>query len=190
MVRKRTAAVVAAGAVALVGCAADAPGEPEPPRAVPAEAQRLVVVSHTDGDTLRVRLAEDGVAGRRGREVAVRLLEIDAPEQGRPGQVEECYADEASQALARMLPLGAEVWGEADRELRDRYGRTLLYLYVGRNGEAVLVNHRLVAQGYAVAVLFRPNDRHIDLMRRAETRATASGRGLWGACPHPPGAPG
>ncbi|HSE70468.1 MAG TPA: thermonuclease family protein [Nocardioidaceae bacterium] len=150
---------------------------------VPAEAQRVVVLAHTDGDTLRVRLAGDGPAGPRGSQVVVRLLEVDTPELGRDGSAAECHARAAARALARMLPVGSVAWAEADRDLVDRYGRTLLYLHVRHGSQAVLVNRRLVGQGHGRAALFAPNDRHIEQLRAAERRARGAGRGLWGRCP-------
>lgn len=112
----------------------------------------------------------------------VRLLEIDAPESGGDGRTEECYAAEATDALGELMPVGGEAWAEADRDLRDRYDRTLLYLWVRRGRRVVFVNQHLVEKGFAVAVLFEPNDRYIDLMRDAQSRAEHAARGLWGTC--------
>ena len=72
--------------------------------------------------------------------------------------------------IVRVLP---------DRELKDPYGRTLLYLW---NEGGDFVNLELVRAGAARAVLFEPNDRYIDRMRRAERDARAAGLGQWGAC--------
>lgn len=147
---------------------------------VPEGAVLATVLSHVDGDTLHVAGQEDSRVLRRGEDTTVRLLEIDTPEHGRSGGPEECFADEASRALRELLPVGAEVWVTADRELRDPYGRTLLYAWTGSGR---FVNLTMVREGYAEAVLFEPNDAHIDLMREAEADARAEGRGMWGACP-------
>jgi len=151
-------------------------------RGIPTGSQKVVVVGHTDGDTITVRLAHDGVAGPAGRVVSVRLLEIDTPESNPPGQPVQCYAAEASIALARLMPMGTVAWAEADRELLDRYGRTLLYLRTTRGNHVTFVNQRLVEQGFAIAVLYEPNDRYIDVMRTAQARAERRGPGLWSAC--------
>ena len=147
---------------------------------VPDEAVLATVLSHVDGDTLHLAGQEDSDVLRRGADTTVRLLEIDTPEHGRSGGPVECFAEEASQALRDLLPVGAEVWVTADRDLRDPYGRTLLYLWTG-SGD--LVNLVMVSEGYAEAVLFEPNDAYIDLIRDAEDDARAEGRGMWGACP-------
>jgi micrococcal nuclease len=81
--------------------------------------------------------------------------------------------------LAVLLPVGSTAWAVPDRELLDRHGRTLLYLWDSRG---VFVNLAMVRGGHARAVLFEPNDRHIDRMRAAEREARAERRGLWGAC--------
>lgn len=151
--------------------------------AVSADWQELEVAWHVDGDTVGVRVREDGPVGREGEELSVRLLEIDTPEV-HPER--ECFGPEARAELARLLPRGTTVWGERDRELRDPYGRALLYLYADLPDDGddapVMVNLHLVREGYAESVLFRPNDLHIDEVREAEDRARRDGAGLWGAC--------
>lgn len=149
---------------------------------IPTGSQEVVVVGHTDGDTIRVRLAHDGVAGSAGSVVSVRLLEIDTPESRDPGQPDQCYAAEASFALARLMPIGTVAWAEADRELLDRFGRTLLYLRTTDGSRVTFVNQRLVERGFAIAVLYEPNDRYIDLMRAAQARAEREDVGLWSDC--------
>ncbi|HSJ22575.1 MAG TPA: thermonuclease family protein [Nocardioidaceae bacterium] len=146
---------------------------------IPESAEPARVAAHVDGDTIRLTAERGFGVLPRGRETTVRLLEIDTPEHGRDGATAECYAEEASRALADMLPTGSKVWTRGDRELLDPYGRTLLYLWTT---EGVFVNLELVRQGYAEAVLFEPNDEYIDTMREAEDRARTERRGLWGAC--------
>ena len=154
-------------------------GSLSPTAGVPRSVEPARVVSHVDGDTVRLvgaegsRLLPDG-------ETSVRLLEVDTPEPARDGRPAECFADEATAALARMLPAGDDLWVDRDEELHDQYGRTLLYLWTD---DGTFVNLELVRQGYARAVLFEPNDGHIERIRRAEDEARAAGRGLWGACP-------
>jgi micrococcal nuclease len=146
---------------------------------IPEAAEPARVAAHVDGDTIRLIAERGSGVLPQGRETTVRLLEIDTPEHGRNGAPAECYAEEASRALADMLPTGSKVWAERDRELLDPYGRTLLYLWTT---DGVFVNLELVRQGYAETVLFEPNDEYIDQMREAEERARTEGRGLWGAC--------
>ncbi len=153
-------------------------GGPTAGPAVPGEAQRGVVLRIVDGDTLHLRVTSPGPV-RRTPDLTVRLLEIDTPETGASGGAPECFAEEATSALDRLAPVGSTVRFTPDRDVRDDYGRTLLYLW---NEDGTFVNQVLVERGYARAVLFEPNDRHIAGMRAAEERARSGDRGLWGAC--------
>ena len=146
---------------------------------IPSDAERARVVDHVDGDTLHLAAVGSSIWMQAGEETTVRLLEIDTPESVDPNSPVQCYARRSSAALKDLLPLGSDVWVQADRELLDPYGRTLLYLWTtdGRS-----VNLEMVRGGYAKAVLFEPNDKFIRQMRRAEARARLEKRGLWGTC--------
>ncbi len=145
---------------------------------VPKGAQRGTVIRIVDGDTLHLTPTSKGVLDRRA-DVTVRLLEIDTPESKDAHRPHQCYSDEATAELTRLVPEGSEVRFVADRELRDQYGRTLLYVW---NDDGRFVNLAMVRRGFAKAVLFEPNDQHIATMRSAQRKAEAAGRGLWGAC--------
>jgi micrococcal nuclease len=136
--------------------------------------RRGVVTEVIDGDTILVR------AG--GRTLDVRLLGIDTPETVHPRRPVECFGPQASRYAKRLLS-GAEVRLTYDRELRDRYGRWLAYVYAERDrGRPVFVNARLVAEGYARTLSIAPNTLHADELAALERRAALAGRGLWSAC--------
>lgn len=80
--------------------------------------EHVVVGEVVDGDTLRVR----EVAPRQ-REFTVRLLGVDAPEQGEAG-----YA--AARRFVAGLVLDQPVRLEYEREKEDRYYRVLAYVWV------------------------------------------------------------
>jgi micrococcal nuclease len=124
----------------------------------------------SDGDTVRVRLDS-------GRVERVRYIGIDAPETPKPDSAGECFGDRARAANARLVG-DRDVRLELDVEERDRYGRLLAY--VRRDG--VLVNERLVRDGYARVLTVPPNVRHAQRFLRAERDARRAGSGLWGAC--------
>lgn len=142
----------------------------------PADAFPLRVEYVYDGDTLRAEPTSGDSPFPRGVALRVRLIGIDAPE-GTP--VVECGADEARDRLRSLLPEGSTAWASADRDLRDRYDRALLYLWTD---DGVFVNHALVAAGDAVAIRVGRNDAHAALLSRAAAAAEAEGRGQWGAC--------
>jgi len=110
-----------------------------------------------DGDT--VELAD----GSR-----VRYLGIDTPELG------EYYADEAT-ARNRELVEGKMVELQRGKRDKDEYDRLLRYVYV----DGVFVNAELVAQGYAKAYIFDPDDRYSQVLVQLEQYAKLRGQGLW-----------
>jgi micrococcal nuclease len=126
-----------------------------------------VVTRVVDGDTLDCQ--------RVGR---VRLIGVDTPEAA-----QEPYGALASEALARLAPVGSEVLLEADVDPSDRYGRALSYVW--RDG--VMVNWGMVRAGYALMATFPPNVRYVDDFRAAQERAREDAAGLWAvdgfACP-------
>jgi len=130
-------------------------------------AERAVVGSITDGDTLRLR------DGRR-----VRLVQIDAPELGGG----ECYSRAARTALLGLAPPGSPVTLESDPALDrvDRYGRLLRYV---RRGGANL-NVELVRRGAAAPYFYRDErGRYAGALMAAASAAKSAKRGLWKACP-------
>lgn len=140
-----------------------------------------------DGDTV-VLLSELGPR-------TVRLIGIDSPEmeEGAPWLI-------AREALTAIAPLGTPVWVELGREVEDRYGRLLAYLYIedpagrwtldGRRGTQV--NLAMVDGGWAGTLTIPPNDDYASLYAAAEATALTRGLGLWGgeavhAAGRPPG---
>jgi endonuclease YncB( thermonuclease family) len=121
------------------------------------------VVTHvSDGDTVWVRPA------RGGSRVAVRLLDIDAPEicQRSGTQSRDALAH---QVLRRTVTV--------EERGRDDFGRVLARLH--RSGQDV--GERLVAEGHAWSYRFRnqPGPYHAQ-----EAQARQARRGLWAAA-HP-----
>ena len=125
-----------------------------------------VVARVIDGDTIEL------VGGRR-----VRLVQIDTPEKH-----DECYGDQASALMERLLPPGTHVRIEQDPRLDqvDRYRRKLAYVWKGDEN----VNLTLVRDGAAGVWFFDgTRGRYAEELLRAAGRAKSDGKGLWGACP-------
>lgn len=101
------------------------------------ESEVATVTYIYDGDTIQVEMD--------GETYKVRLIGIDTPE------IDEFYDEEATQATASMLPIGAEVQLFQDTSDTDQYGRLLRYVV---NGD-VFVNHYLVLHGFAYAKSYR-----------------------------------
>lgn len=148
-------------AVLAAGCRDDGSAAPGPEAGRPATVARV-----DDGDTLTL------AGGAK-----VRLVQVDAPEL-----TSDCYGRAALSALRALTPKGTRVRLVADPALdeRDRYGRLLRYVYVGR----LNVNVELVRRGAASPYYFR-NDRGrlADELDDAVDAARERRAGYWGACP-------
>ncbi|MFW5690860.1 MAG: thermonuclease family protein [Chloroflexota bacterium] len=121
------------------------------------------VIRVIDGDTIDVEI--------NGQEERIRYVGVNTPERG-----EACYSE--ATAANRRLVEGATVRLERDVNNRDRFDRLLRYVYVGDT----FVNATLIREGYAEAVLYRPDDREFERFRQLEEQAEAAGIGC-----HPTG---
>lgn len=151
----------------LVGCSARHVTDGPPEKT---EADQYTVMQVTDGDTVEVRPAIDGVSD-------VRFIGVDTPEKyGSEGS--QPLADEATAFTERILEeSGNRVTLRFDVEKIDRYGRTLAYVYL-QDGR--MHNRMLLEKGYAQVATFPPNVRHLDEFRQAQAEARENGRGIWG----------
>jgi micrococcal nuclease len=140
-----------------------------PPRS---QADLVKIVKVIDGDTVDIALA--------GHTERVRLIGVNTPETTHPTKPIECFGPEASAYLTQLLPKGTTVRIERDVEARDRYGRMLLYLYLGSNN--LFINLDLVARGYGAPMSIEPNTFHRNDFVRAAAQAEAANVGLWKAC--------
>jgi len=140
-----------------------------PPRS---QADLVKIVKVIDGDTVDIALA--------GHTERVRLIGVNTPETKHPTKPIECFGPEASAYLAQLLPKGTTVRIERDVEARDRYGRMLLYLYLGSND--LFINLDLVARGYGTPMSIEPNTFYRNDFVRAAAQAEAADVGLWKAC--------
>ena len=157
-----------AGIGAAVGFGAGDHGEDRAPAG-----HQAIVVAVTDGDTIRVHDPDGHDLGR------VRLARIDAPELGRGGQPDQCWAPQARTALARLTPVGATVTLHPDpaQPDRDRYGRLLRH--VEHDGQDV--GRELLEEGSA---RHSPARSHRSAeYAAAQDQARSNPSGLWGHCP-------
>lgn len=134
--------------------------------------QHGTVVRVVDGDTVIV------ASGSQVEDV--RLLGMDTPETVDPRKPVGCYGPQAS-AFTKHLLTGRRVTLVYDRELHDRYGRFLAYVYLD-GPPRVFVDARLVELGYARTLPIAPNLAHAAQLATLERRAALAGRGLWSAC--------
>lgn len=105
----------------------------------------------------------------------VRLIGVDTPETKHPRKPVERFGKEAS-AFTRRLVEGHRVRLEYDQARRDRYGRTLAYVYLE---DGTFLNAEIIRQGYGHAYTRFPF-RHMEEFRSYERTAREGSRGLWG----------
>lgn len=102
-----------------------------------------------DGDTIELQNGE-----------RVRLICIDTPEKGMAGY------KEASKYLATLI-LNKRVKLQKDVSNKDRYGRSLRYVYIGK----VFVNEKMVREGYTKAYPYNPDTTLCPQIQQAELAA-------------------
>lgn len=166
--------------IATPGPIADSPFDEQP--APPYGAFEMTVVSIHDGDTLKLRIARTNDIVTTTKPITVRLIGVDTPEIY---PVYECWGDEATSALERLIPIGSTVTVAVDLDTWDDYDRRLFYLW---NERGEFVNLALVREGDAVAIKVAPNDAYWPELRAAQDDAYHDRLGLWGACGRPNGA--
>lgn len=150
---------------------------PKPKPRKRARRYRATVTRAVDGDTIVARYA--------GRTATVRLLGIDTPEKfaARSGS-KECGGDESSAYTAQLVERYPSVYLRTDptQDVRDRYGRLLVYVDV-RSSAGGSYQGRLLEAGWAKAYPYGPRRfQRYAQFRRAQARARAADRGVYDLC--------
>jgi len=136
-----------------------------PATALTTPIQWRTVIRVIDGDTLLL-----------DRNERVRLIGVDTPETVDPRQPVQYFGKEASEFTKRTAQ-GKKVRLEYDQDTKDRYGRTLAYVYLEGG---MFLNAEIIEQGYGHAYTEFPF-RLMEEFRKLEREARESGKGLWGA---------
>jgi micrococcal nuclease len=124
---------------------------------------KVKVTRVIDGDTIEIESGEK-----------VRFIGIDTPEiSGRT----DCYGNESKEYLKNFLD-GKEIKLEKDVSEKDKYGRLLRFVYL----EDVLVNKKIVEDGYARVSTFPPDVKFQDMFLEAQESARNGRLGLWSQC--------
>jgi micrococcal nuclease len=116
-----------------------------------------------DGDTIELTNGEK-----------IRYIGINTPETKHPYKPIEPFGEEAT-VFNKQLVEGKTVRIETDVQAKDKYGRTLAYVWV----DTTFVNAELVKQGYAQVSTYPPNVKYQELFLKLQTEAREAGRGLW-----------
>ncbi|MDR2494338.1 MAG: thermonuclease family protein [Spirochaetaceae bacterium] len=130
------------------------------------------VVSHIDGDTVRVRI-ENPPSDLKSVET-IRMLGVDTPETVHPTRPVGYFGKEASDFTKERL-FGKQVYLAFDWNLRDRYGRLLAYIYTQ---EGHCFNAVLIQEGYGYTYSSYPFQFRGEF-EALEQAAQQEKRGLW-----------
>ena len=117
-----------------------------------------------DGDTFDLDTGE-----------RVRLIGVNTPEYRPWKNRVDFYGREASQ-FSKSLLAGKKILLESDAEAKDRYGRSLAYVYLE---DGTFVNRLLAREGFARVRSYPPNLRHQEALQAAQREAKKAGKGLW-----------
>lgn len=172
--------------VFATACAADSTPEAIPddfdyfgavPWEMPDDAEKMVVDSVHDGDSLKLTEPNDDWWEQ------YRIIGIQAPEiEGY--REKECYGQDAAAFLKELLPKGTEVYIQQDISNTDRNDRYLRHIFIidEETEDVYLLSEVLVLGGYAEARSYPPDDLYDDVLAEAQEIAEENDAGLWEAC--------
>ena len=148
---------------------------PSPVAGTPEEARSARVTHVSDGDTAYLKPLRFGSTAASWAGRKARFIGVDTPEvyESPP----ECYGKKASRFTKRRLQ-GERVRVTYGEDPIDPYDRALIYVWL----RGKLFNVQLVRRGFAKVLIYEPNDRYEERLRRAQRSARRADRGLWGAC--------
>ncbi len=143
--------------------------EPIDTTAVPSrtgEPNEVLVTRVVDGDTLELNGGEK-----------VRLIGVDTPETVDPRKSVQCFGIAAKDFTTNLLE-NQWVRLEKDVSAKDRYGRTLAYVW----RDSVMVNDLLLKEGFAKLATYPPDVKYVELFTASQESARTAQKGLWGEC--------
>jgi endonuclease YncB( thermonuclease family) len=117
-----------------------------------------------DGDTIVLN------SGQR-----VRYIGINTPEIDHEDQKAQPYGYQA-RSYNKMLVESRKVRLEYDVQRQDRYGRCLAYVFLQ---DRTFVNARLLEDGLAYYLYWKPNSKYGEILLKAQQDAMTSRKGLW-----------
>jgi micrococcal nuclease len=172
----------------ITACASDATPSPTAlgddfdyfgaiPWELPDDAEKMVVDSVHDGDSLKLTEVGDDWWEE------YRIIGIQAPEvEGY--RDEECYGPESAEFLKELLPKGTEVYIQQDISNKDTNDRYLRHIFIidEETEKVYLLSEVLVLGGYAQARSYPPDDLYDDVLEEAQDIAVEEDTGLWDAC--------
>lgn len=142
-----------------------------PAAEIPPTALEATMIEAIDGRTLRVDID--------GTEIIVRLISVDAP------NLDECLGEDAKNRIERLARPGATIFIETDVTSQDADGNTLGYVWVERGSGPVLLNDKLIEDGFAAFIEDVANKAHVGELLLAQQEAQTDNKRIWDVCDGP-----
>jgi len=127
------------------------------------------VTKVVDGDTIKIEY--------KGSEESVRLIGIDTPETVHPNEPVGCFGEEASNKMKELVSgKNVRIMFDSSQGSQDKYGRLLLYIWVGET----FVNKKMIEDGYAYEYTYSTPYIYQNDFKVAQEDAKSLEKGLWG----------
>jgi micrococcal nuclease len=133
-----------------------------------------LLISFSHAQIYRVQRVIDGDTLLLTNRERVRLIGVDTPETKHPKKPLEYFGKEAYLFTKRMVE-GKQVRLEYDWQRKDKYRRTLAYVYLL---DGTFLNAEIIKQGYGFAYTRFPF-KYLEDFRRYQKEAREKKRGLW-----------
>ena len=122
-----------------------------------------------DGDTIVVDL--------NGTDTYIRLIGIDAPESVSYNTSENTEQGKQASEFTKKLLKKQTVYLEYDKNTKDKYGRTLAYVFL--NDKTTMANREILRAGMAKVYMFRPNTKYEQDFLKVQSEARMNRVGFW-----------
>ena len=122
-----------------------------------------------DGDTIAVDL--------NGTDTYIRLIGIDTPESVSYNTSENTEQGKTASDFTKKLLRKQKVYLEYDKDTKDKYGRTLAYVFL--TDKTTMANREILRAGMAKVYSFRPNVKYEKEFIRIQNEAKANRVGFW-----------
>jgi len=132
-----------------------------------------------EGEVIRIKDGDTYVLLLNGKETTVRLIGVDTPESVAPEESGKTNTEEGkqiSEIVKETIKEGDIMTVSYDKELTDKYGRTLAYVYFS---DGTMVQEWLLLNGYAKTMEIEPNTMYAEHFKELEETAKNNNVGLW-----------
>lgn len=134
--------------------------------------EKIRVARIVDGDTFYLEKVI-----KNAEQEKIRLIGVDAPESRNAWDKKKHPFGDSSKRFLEDLIKGKFVFLEYDVSEKDRYGRTLAYVF--RQDDSLFVNAELIRQGYAMVMTVPPNVKYSEYFLKLQRDARSNRRGIW-----------